>query len=89
MKAIWKFQLGREIIVSKRMPKGAKILSVQGQFREGAIWALVEVNAEPEDRIFVSLLTGEEFELTDKHIYLGTYQIDSGNHIVHVFEIIK
>lgn len=89
MKAIYKFHLGNDFDIKIEMPKGAKILSVQEQFREGVLWAIVDPEAEVEPRTFKSVLTGHEFDTNGKEIYIGTYQIDFGNYVVHVFEIPK
>lgn len=89
MKVIWKFPLSHDFDITIKMPKGAKILCVQEQFREGFIWAMVDPDAETEARIFKSVLTGAEFETNGKEIYIGTYQVDHGNYVIHVFEIPK
>ena len=88
MKAIYKFPLGDDKKTVIKIPKDAKILSVQEQFSEGVMWALVDTEKEVEERFFESFLTGKEIKLfTPNYIYLGTYQTDGGNFVVHVFEI--
>ena len=92
MKAIWKFPLGDDRKTVIKMPKDAVWLTVHEQFREGVIWAMVNIPDTPEDyeeRVFESINTGREFELTPNHNYIGTYHIDGGNYVVHVFEVKK
>lgn len=51
-KTIWKFTLEVKDIQTLDMPKGAEILTVQFQETHGQLWALVDPNAEMEERDF-------------------------------------
>ena len=56
---IFKYQLTSEVTTIK-MLKGAVILSVQTQFAIPTIWAIVDENAEKEERTFRIEPTGQE-----------------------------
>ena len=86
MKSIWKFQLqikGEEYI---EMPEGAKILAIQEQHGWPHIWALVDTEAEKELRRFYTIGTGHPFDLPPSAKHVGTFQVESGNLVFHVFE---
>ena len=83
-KAIWKFPLsvlGESMI---EMPKGAAVLTVQAQRNEPMIWAEVDPNAQNIKRRFVSYGTGHGYD-GDGLSYVGTYQINGGEFVFHVF----
>ena len=83
MKTIWKFELPKQGNVE--MPKGAEILTVQTQNEKPCIWALVNPDAEKEERAFVIYGTGHYFQLID-YKYIGTFQLNEGRLVFHVFE---
>lgn len=56
-KTIWKFELETTGNQTLKMPIGAEILSVQTQFDKPCLWALVEPNAEKEDRVSAYVLS--------------------------------
>ena len=88
MQAIWKFPLNYYDTNFISMPKGAKILSIQNQYEIACIWALIpDITSDTETRIFIIYGTGHTHELI-KGNYIGTYQLDNGNLVFHVFEII-
>lgn len=72
------------------LPKGAKILSVQEQGDEPQIWALVDSNAPEEKRNFLLVGTGHPIKENPEALnFIGTFQIDGGAYVGHLFEIIK
>jgi hypothetical protein len=82
---IWKYTLipNRAII---EMPMGAKILTVQVQRNVPRIWAMVNPEeTQREKRIFQVYGTGHKMKSVPG-IYIGTFQIDEGRFIYHVFE---
>lgn len=95
MKVIWKFELqtvDRQVI---KMPLGSKILTVQTQNDVPVLWALVDTDMAPqEDKVIDVYGTGNDVDfLSDGYIfpdtereYIGTYQLDGGSFIGHVFE---
>ena len=88
---IWKYpiMLGTTIV---EMPFGSKILSVQVQNDIPNIWILAESwEAERkyryEPRRFEVLPTGLSFNNKTGMLYVGTFQLDNGNFVGHLFEI--
>lgn len=89
-KEIWKFNIGPGQGPTV-MPKGAQILCVQNQREKACIWALIDPNeTEEEKRYFWIIGTGHGFAYDeDKHVYIGTFQLDGGLLVYHVFEYTK
>ena len=71
------------------MPKGAKILTVQNQFEQCCIWAFVDPFADTEKRCFVLVATGQVFYDRSDLVYIGTFQLQGGGLVFHLFEITK
>lgn len=69
------------------LPAGAEILSVQAQNNTPVLWALVDPEAPKEKRKLVLLNTGGEMP-TDVsfHRFLGTFQLNGGGLVFHLFE---
>jgi hypothetical protein len=84
MTQIWKYRFESGNIM---MPKGAKILTVQMQNDTPYMWAIVDVDAELEERVFEIHGTGHNIRNIDEHEYIGTY-IDNP-FVWHLFELIK
>lgn len=79
--SIWKFPLAEEI----EMPKKAKVLTVQVQRDIPCIWAVVDPSADREVRRFVIVGTGHS--MNRKGPYIGTFQLEGGALVFHVFEV--
>lgn len=88
MKTIWKFLLKTTEVQPIRMPKGAKILTVQVQDDSPCLWALVDPHAKPEKRMIEIFGTGHPIQSNDGNSreYIGTYQQNGGQFVGHVFE---
>ncbi len=84
MTQIWKYRVDVGAIM---MPKGAKILTVQMQNDTPYMWAIVDVDAELEERVFEIHGTGHNIRNIDEYEYIGTY-IDNP-FVWHLFELIK
>lgn len=86
MKAIWKYPFNIGDRFPLKMPLGAQILTVQVQKGSPCIWALVDVN-EPdrEVRWFQVYGTGHQHEEIG-YRYIGTFQMDGGSMVFHLFE---
>ena len=70
------------------MSAGARILTLQMQGGTPQLWALVGIsNFSTVPRTFVTYSTGETILETNTCEYIGTYQIDNGVMVFHVFEI--
>ena len=84
MKTIWKYPLEPGAVV--QMPAGAEVLCVQEQGGRACLWALVAPCARVESRTFAIYGTGHP--LSDRlGDYVGTFQLDGGGLVFHVFEI--
>lgn len=84
MKVVYKYELlhvGEQTIA---MPREAEILCVQVQHGRPCIWALVDPGSISGYLNVTIVGTGHNV-YHDIGKYLGTFQIDSGNLIFHVF----
>ena len=71
------------------IPIGAEILTVQVQRGVPQIWALVDPSLQNEVRTFRLSGTGHPVDVSDYRDdlkYIGTFQIDSGYLVFHLFE---
>lgn len=85
MKTIWKYQIVTEMRHKILMPLDAKILTVQNQYEQPCIWAIVDSHNAKEERIFSIYGTGHEHdEINGK--YIGTFQLNGGASVFHLFE---
>lgn len=90
---ILKYVLERRRLQTILMPKGCKILSLQTQFEKPCLWiAFDRQNSDSYDRVdearaFVTIGTGENVPDTLSSMnFVGTYQVDNGAEVYHVFE---
>lgn len=68
------------------MPISTKILSIQVQQGQACIWALVNTHLPTVTRVIHVITTGEEFAFDYfTHQYVGTFQLEDGNYVAHVF----
>lgn len=81
---IYKYDISKSSVA---MPKGAKILSLHVQFNKATIWALVNPDNDLVKRKLLHIPTGcgESQNFSDLE-YIGTYLVDGGNGVYHVFE---
>lgn len=96
MKTIWKFDA--HIILNGmalslrtdeftiKMPKGAKVLSVQMQYGEPRLWVLVDDTQPLESREFYWRGTGHNCDGVEPGSFVGTVQMQGGDLIFHLFE---
>jgi len=93
MKTIWKFEVIGDIYgkLKLNMPKEAEILSVQIQNERPQIWALVNDEAEIEERFFEIFGTGHNItgDMGVERKYIGTFQLYNGTLVFHLFERIS
>lgn len=87
MKTIWKFCLDLIEIQEIEIPKDAEILAVQTQNDQPCLWCLVKSDAKMVKKIIRTFGTGHEIDEDFNGTYLGTYQLDEGNYVYHVFEV--
>ncbi len=82
-RTIWKYDLSVTDEVELTIPRGAQILTVQTQGELPQLWVLVQPENETEIRRFFTFGTGHPFT---GGLYVGTYQLNNGVLVLHVFE---
>ena len=88
MLRVYKYTIPVEDHFSLDLPAGAKILTVQVQYQEPQIWALVDSGQSNVRRDFRMAGTGHDIkEDNDSLTYIGTFQLSGGSFIGHLFEI--
>lgn len=85
MKTIWKFGLALDDIVELAMPRYARLLTVQMQRGIPHLWAVVDTDQPVVKRRFRVFGTGHQMDL-DHSNYIGTFQINGGSLVFHLFE---
>lgn len=85
---VYKYSVPLTDYFSLKLPKGAKVLTVQTQRGEPKIWALVNPENPTETRRFHLAETGHPItEFEEELSYIGTFQLHGGDFIGHIFEI--
>lgn len=86
-KTIWKFKLDTTEVQYIEMPHGAEVLTVQMQAGDVCIWVLVDMDEERKvQRRFHIFGTGYPIDVRIELRYIGTYQLQGGLLVFHVFE---
>ena len=85
-KTIWKYPIPIADEFTLEMPESATVLTVQIQYREPQLWALVDPKAPKVMRSFCIRGTGHEFN-DEEGRYIGTYQQWDGRLVLHLFEM--
>ena len=88
IKTVWKFEIVPNEIIQIGMPKGAEVLSVDTQFDQPCLWALVVPKREVEIRKFRMAGTGHKITDNGNLKFIGTFQMLGGQLIFHLFEIL-
>ncbi len=70
------------------MPVGAKIIHVADQYGAAMMWAVVDPSAPTENRHFRIAGTGGEIEDDIARNHVGTFLVNGGAFVWHVFEVI-
>lgn len=86
MRTIYKFPLRVDDSQVVSMPKDAAVLCVQAQNDSPCLWALVDDEAQREDRTILIRGTGHNSKGLTRGAYLGTFQLYGGTLVFHVFE---
>ena len=72
------------------MPNGAQILKVECQHNIPCLWVLADLEHLSIKRTFRFAGTGHPIDhLKDDLQFISTFQMDNGNLIFHIFEVIK
>ena len=89
-RVIWKFNLKVTDVQDIEIPHGSILLSVQNQNETPCLWALIyDTEAEKEVIRLRTIGTGnpisdDDFNPKD---FLGTYQLNNGSFVGHVFQV--
>lgn len=86
MRTVYKYSIPLTDHFSLSLPIDAQLLAVQTQYGMPQLWALVETDYPTEDRYFRLAGTGHTIEVECPD-YVGTFQIQDGALIFHLFEI--
>lgn len=93
MRTIWKWPLPYDVDFTLDMPKGAQILTAETQYAGSprleamTMWALVDPEAPTEPRRFRLGGTGGPLP-DDPGQHVGTCQLNGGDLVFHVFEVV-
>jgi hypothetical protein len=89
---IWKFALHITDRQKVTMPAGSNILTVQYQAGGLQLWAIVDPDAEQEERLIEIVGTGNTMVDVDKEdlarFHIATVQVRGGALVWHVFELL-
>ena len=90
MYTIYKYPITVTDRPTVKMPRGASVLSVQGQGMITYIWAIVDPKEPEENREFYLQATGQplEFEPSTTR-FIGTFQLFEVRLVYHLFEIAR
>jgi hypothetical protein len=69
------------------LPEDARLLTVQLQYGEPKLWALVNTEREPVPHLIRVAGTGHPLDAGYLHSYLGTVQMADGRFVFHYFEV--
>ncbi len=90
MKTIYKYPITftDDSAVEILMPAGSEILCLQTQVDMPCMWAMVETRNPQVSRYFRVFGTGHPLPpMIARSRYIGTFQIDKGLLVFHVFEV--
>ena len=87
-KSIFKYTLETTDSQIINIPKDAEILTIQTQFEEPQLWALVNPENEIVERYIEIFGTGHPVycDMGIERKYIATYQLSGGNYVFHAFE---
>lgn len=83
MERIFKYPVPMEAEPVIKMPRGARVLTVQAQYGLAHLWVVGDDEAELEDHKFHLRGTGQV--LGEVGAYIGTVQVGMGNQVYHLF----
>lgn len=83
-RVVFKYDLYPSTTVS--VPEGGIIRHVDVQWKRPQIWIEVDPAAPVETRTFRTVATGEPMDKALDLTYVGTYLVDYGTFVFHVYE---
>lgn len=84
MSTVYKYEIMER--AELKMPRGAKVLTVQVQNGAPRLWALVDPEQPEERRVFEVYGTGHHIPDIHSAAYVATFQVDDGAFVFHLFE---
>jgi len=84
---IYKCEIPIEKKFTLNLPESAKVLKVDTQFGKPQMWILHNQSHTLIRRHFALITTGEEFDYIGRKLfYIGTFMLDDGMFVGHIFE---
>jgi len=83
---IYKYTIEAADSFTVDMPSGAQVLSVGVQHGQPRLWALVNPKNDLTPHRFYVRGTGHDAHGMDTELFVGTFQMDGGVLVFHVFE---
>jgi len=83
---VYKYDVPIDDTFALALPEFARVLTVQVQDGQPRLWALVDPAAPPRDRRFRLAGTGHPIQEADDWRYIGTFQLNGGALVLHLFE---
>lgn len=83
---VWKFPVHLADSFEVEMPHGSKFLHLDVQRDNPAMWFLVNPHSPPVSRVFHLVGTGDASEGLDQCTHLGSFLLDNGTFVFHLFE---
>ena len=87
MQTIYKYAVTMSDTFTLAMPANAQVLSVQVQHGHPQLWALVDPDAPKQPRTFRVVGTGHPMEDAGRCRFIGTFQVENGYLVFHLFEV--
>lgn len=83
---IWKEELGAVGVQEISIPQGSEILCLREQHGHPCIWFRCDPSADKEKKTVTIVGTGHNAPSPEEAKYLGTFFIEGGILVFHVFE---
>lgn len=87
MTVVWKYPVELVEEFSLEMPSQAELLCVQTQHGLPFLWAEVNPETEKKTRRFRVFGTGHPIDTDEWVEYVGTFQLDEGHLVFHLYEV--
>lgn len=87
MMRVYKYPIPVATTFTLLIHKGARLLHVERQHDQACMWALVDPDAKPVERYFRVYGTGHPIDDASGLTYIGTFQINGGEFVFHLFEV--
>lgn len=85
-KTVWKYPLAVADEQTIEVPFGPQFLCVQNQDGRPCLWALVDPDSGKGKRRIITMGTGHVRNDVMVRDYIGTYQLQGGGLVFHVFD---